>query len=207
MTIPRSVNYMCDEWCEPMNKSLLSLQIEDLNKWCEVRWRTFYYGFPQNIKARYHLFLNDEEIIDLKLPEGLKVIPSNSFYGCKWLRSITIPSSVTDISKNAFWGCDGITSVTSFNPTPPQITGDVFTVDYEKTTLYVPQGSKTLYWLHPYWEKFKNIEEIGVSSINNALLNNEKSDDSIYNLNGTKVDGNSLSKGIYIKNGKKVVIK
>lgn len=77
---------------------------------------------------------------------------------------------------------------------------------FENGTLYVPNGCKNIYWLHPYWENFKKIEEIEVSSINNTLFDSE-SDSSIYNLNGMKVDGNSLGKGIYIKDGKKVIIK
>ena len=171
MTIPHSVKNMSNEWGEPMEKTLLSLQIEDLNQWCTIKW--WEYGLDNNLRARYHLFLNDEEIIDLKIPEGLKKIPSYSFFGCKWIKSVSIPSSVTDISKSAFLRCYEITSVTSLNPTPPQIIKDVFLVNYDRTTLYVPKGSKTLYWLHPYWEKFKNIVELGDeedSSIDSTLI-------------------------------------
>ena len=52
------------------------------------------------------------------------------------------------------------------------------------------------------------IEELDedVSSINTIVIN-EECNGSIYNLNGSKVDGNNLVKGIYIKNGKKVIIK
>ena len=49
------------------------------------------------------------------------------------------------------------------------------------------------------------MEEIDVSSINSTLIDDEHKGH-IYNLNGMKVDGNSLGKGIYIKNGKKIII-
>ncbi|MCH5223965.1 MAG: hypothetical protein J1E82_07965, partial [Muribaculaceae bacterium] len=43
----------------------------------------------------------------------------------------------------------------------------------------------------------------GVNSINSSDLNNAV----IYNLNGVRVDANKLTKGIYIINGKKVLVK
>ena len=51
------------------------------------------------------------------------------------------------------------------------------------------------------------IEAQGEVVENEILLQEYWSGDSVYNLNGTKVDDNSLGKGIYIKNGKKVIIK
>ncbi len=45
-------------------------------------------------------------------------------------------------------------------------------------------------------------ETVGISQIKNVI-----SDDSIYTLSGVKVSNNNLSKGIYIVNGKKIVIK
>jgi hypothetical protein len=56
------------------------------------------------------------------------------------------------------------------------------------------------------WRNFFNIVEGGSSAINNILIDSENGG-CIYNLNGTKVDTNSLGKGIYIKSGKKVIIK
>ena len=123
------------------------------------------------------------------------------------LKQIVIGKNVTSLGREVFYGYQVQNKVTSLNPTPPAIENNTFDdYTYNNATLYVPKGSKTLYWLHPYWEKFKNIEEIEVSNINNTLFESE-SGGCIYNLNGMKVDGNSLGKGIYIKNGKKVIIK
>ena len=54
------------------------------------------------------------------------------------------------------------------------------------------------------------MEEIEVSSVSNVPTDrviDSDCDGIIYNLNGIKVDGNNLGKGIYIKNGKKVIRK
>jgi len=121
---------------------------------------------------------------------------------------VPIPNNVTSIGDFAFWGCFGLTSITSLNPTPPVIAGNTFDDStYSNAVLSIPLGCKTIYWLQPNWENFKNIQEIEVSGIDNVLIINNKADGKIYNLNGSKMNGNMLGKGIYIKNGKKVVIK
>lgn len=50
------------------------------------------------------------------------------------------------------------------------------------------------------------MEEIDVSDVHATLIDHEDNGQ-LYNLNGTKVEGITVSKGIYIKNGKKIVIK
>ena len=61
------------------------------------------------------------------------------------------------------------------------------------------------------WKEFTNIIEMdetaGIESLSSdSSLKGEESGN-IYSLDGRKVSNSGLSKGIYIKNGKKVVIK
>lgn len=125
------------------------------------------------------------------------------------LKYVTIGENVTSLCKNLFSGCYDVTSITSLNPTPPEIDEDTFdNQNYDHATLYIPIGSKTLYWLHPYWEKFFKVVDNIANSIENPIVKGGRyKNDSYYNLNGSKVDGNNLVKGIYIKNGKKIIIK
>ncbi|MBO4314747.1 MAG: hypothetical protein J5867_02110, partial [Prevotella sp.] len=57
------------------------------------------------------------------------------------------------------------------------------------------------------WAKGVNLffdqETTGINNVKNVV---EKSDNKVYNLNGQQVSGN-LNKGIYIVNGKKVLVK
>ncbi len=57
---------------------------------CDPKWMTHF---------------NKEAIIEIKIPNGVKMIPRESFSGCTHLRSIEIPNSVTTIEDGAFKNC------------------------------------------------------------------------------------------------------
>ena len=159
--IPKSLKTISTYWTEPLNR-IRSVQIEDLSAWCKMKAKDLTYKYRS-----FHLFLKDKEIIELVIPDDIKAIDIYAFRGCAWIKSISFPSSFTSIGKGAFIGCTALTSVTSFNPLPPGVEGRTYESEgvfekeaYENATLYVPKGSKTLYWLHPYWENFKNIVEL-----------------------------------------------
>lgn len=73
-------------------------------------------------------------------------------------------------------------------------------------TLKVPEGSIAAYQQAEGWKDFANITDLatGIASIQQK---NGK-DASVYNLNGTRVkDSKKLSKGVYIINERKVMVK
>ena len=51
-------------------------------------------------------------LIDLEIPDSVKVIGAYAFYGCENLTSLDIPDSVTKIGNNAFAECKGVTDIT-----------------------------------------------------------------------------------------------
>ena len=200
--------------------SMTSVHISDLEAWCKILFNN--YGANP---LSHHLYLGDEEIKDLVIPNSVTTIGDFAFYGCSGLTSVTIPNSVTSIGESsfercysltsvtipnsvtsigsyAFFGCSNITSVTSLNSTPPTINPNTFN-DYS-ATLQVPTGSKTAYQNAEYWKNFMNIVEIDITGIQSVTLDKD-TNAPIYDLNGRKLK--EARKGINIIGGKKVVVK
>ena len=77
----------------------------DLTDWCGIMFSYWSFG-------DYHLYINNEKVTDLVIPEGVQNIRNYAFSYCSGLTSVTIPNSVTRIGSSAFSGCSGLTSVT-----------------------------------------------------------------------------------------------
>ena len=56
-------------------------------------------------------FSDNENLLNINLPEGLMYIGYAAFYGCTNLSSIEIPDSVTSIGDSAFSGCTSLSSI------------------------------------------------------------------------------------------------
>ena len=91
---------------------LTKVNISDLASWCQIR-----FGLEESnpLQNAHHLYLNDEEVVDLKIPNTVNVISPYAFNFCEAIRSVTIPNSVTTIDYHAFYGCSSLTSVTIGN--------------------------------------------------------------------------------------------
>ena len=124
---------------------------------------------------------------------------------------MVIPNSVTSIGERAFYVCKGLTSVTSLKEEPfglfPYLGVYPF-IDYtfKNATLYVPAGTKEKYEATEGWKNFANIvemDETGIDAVD--ALPASSADAPVYNLNGQRV--NVPVNGVYIKNGRKVLVK
>ena len=108
VTIPNSVTsigYGAFRNCD----GLTSVFISDLSKWCNI---DFGDSGSNPVYYAHHLYLNNNEITNLKIPNGITTLKDNVFCGCINLTSVTIPNSVTSIGQGAFYDCSGLTSVT-----------------------------------------------------------------------------------------------
>ena len=112
-----------------------------------------------------------------------------------------------------FYGCLSITTITLLGEIPPVIinTDDDYEYDftpqqYETVVLYVPEGSLDVYKSAYVWKEFFNIKEFDNTGIENLEAGSFNGlSDVYYDLNGCIVD--NPTKGIYIINGKKVLVK
>jgi len=105
IVIPNSVTSIEESAFRGCN-SLTSIYISDLAWWCNSNFSNS--DFMNNA---HHLYLGDQEIINLVIPEDITTISSCSFKNCAYLTSITIPNSVTTIDEQAFFNCSNITSL------------------------------------------------------------------------------------------------
>ena len=153
--------------------SLTSVCITDIAAWCNISF--FDYASNPLCYAR-HLYLNNELVTDLIIPDGVTKIGSRAFYHCN-SESVTIPDSVAEIGDAAFCDCISLTSVTIGNgvtligdiafegcrgmqevyckPTTPPIVGSSIFYHTPPTILiYVPRDSVKAYRSVLGWSKY-----------------------------------------------------
>ena len=105
--IPSSITKIAAEAFS--NGKVTSVKIKDLAAWCNISFGSYFQTNP--LTKASHLFLNDEEIHDLVIPDGVKSIGDWQFYQFQGLTSVKIPSSVTSTGKECFAYCTGIKTI------------------------------------------------------------------------------------------------
>ena len=198
------------------------INIKSIKGWCESGWQK-----QLDHIDSYKLYCNDELISNLVIPDDVSEIADSSFYNCTILKSIDIPASVRKIGKNALHTelenltihCDiedlsdcgiywlQLQSLTIYSETPPVI-------DYREViwytpsnypSIYVPSGCGDRYRAAEGWKNFPNIIEMEGTDIEDVNMNHEFGE-SLYDLQGRRLK-KAPQQGVYIRNGKKVVVK
>jgi hypothetical protein len=82
--------------------SLTKVNIEDLEAWCKIKFKTPYCN---PLTYAHHLYLGDIEVSSIKIPESVTSIGNYAFYECTSLTNVDIPESVTEIGRAAFYEC------------------------------------------------------------------------------------------------------
>ena len=187
VTIPNSVTSIGEEafyWC----RSLTSVTI------------------PNSVTSIGKYAFSGSGLTSISIPNSVTSIEKHAF-DCSSLRSIIIPNSVTKIEEGAFsydfFGASIICEAT----TPPSCHGSAFN-DYSYfVNVYVPANSVDQYKAAKEWKKFPNILPIQNETTDINLLRIGDGQTPVYDMNGRKVNDKNLKSGLYIKNGKKVVVK
>ena len=119
-----------------------------------------------------------------------------------------IGNSVAKIGIYAFKDCDNISSIYIAAVNPPSIENLAFDIPgYAVINLYVPTKVLSAYKNHSVWGQFYFISTYDATGIESIEVI-DSTDAPIYNLQGIKMqNADNLPAGIYIKNGKKYIIK
>ena len=169
---------------------------------------------PSSVTTIWHsAFYGCSSLTSVTIPNSVTTIGEEAFRDCSSLTSITIPNSVTTIGVEAFSGCKNIKQITSEAVTPPGCSRYTFKgVNTRECKLIVPQNSVDAYKKADGWKEFFLIEGTTTGIINNIYNKTENVD--VYTIDGIKRlskanvnEINALPKGVYIINGKKIVIK
>ena len=85
----------------------LKITLTDLKAWLNVEIEEIIFNSNTTI------FLNDEMLKKVVIPDGIKIIKPNAFRGFKDITSVHIPASVDSIGDDAFLGCTSISKVST----------------------------------------------------------------------------------------------
>ena len=164
-------------------------------------------------------FFHCNSLSSISLPKNLTTIDSSAFEGCESLSFVSLPPSLLSIESLSFYKCKNLQTVNSYATTPPAFGDGAFDEIAEDAVLHVPVGTKDEYAAANGWSAFRTIiddltEEAGVEEIGaETFENNSDEVIEIFNLQGYRIsigqrsELQSLPAGIYIVNGKKVLIK
>ena len=109
--IPESMNSIGEYafyGCNSLNK-VVKVYADSLESWLNISFLG-YYATP--LCDRGELYIADELVTDLALPEGITQINNYAFMSCSSLSNITIPEGVNIIGEYAFSGCSSLSSIT-----------------------------------------------------------------------------------------------
>ncbi len=109
VTIPNSVTSIVDGAFLECTGLSSVYYAGNIAGWCEIE-------FGDNpLEYAHNLYINNELVTDLVIPESITEIKDYAFWGATCLTSVIIPNSVTSIGRMAFRDCAGLALATIGN--------------------------------------------------------------------------------------------
>lgn len=139
-------------------------------------------------------FWKNANLKHFKMPAGVNTLGFNAFRETG-LVEIDLPETIQEFGLNTFWGCHSLADVyMRHKEAPSWISWCVFYNKGDKVsrTLHLYPGSKEKYQAYQYTQNwivnFDNIvEDLVVTGINSATLDNKTMKSALYDLNGRRI--------------------
>ncbi len=123
----------------------------DITQWCRIN----FYSLGNPLSLAHNLYIDNNLVTDLVLPDEITEINSQAFSGATCLTSLTFPNSITSIGGSAFSGCDGLTEIMMLGTTPPSLGTSVFN-NTNNSPIYVPYESLNDYKTATNWSNYED---------------------------------------------------
>ena len=146
---------------------------------------------------------------ELVIGDNVKKCGHEAFGASINLCNVTLPVADVEFAHNWMFNCDrGIREIHCRSSIPYVVEEGIFNgaVDYDKCILYVPVGTKQAYRNAEVWKYFTHIvEEEVATEILNVCVSSAKG--TWYTLQGAKLFGKPRLPGVYIHDGKKMIVR
>lgn len=154
--------------------------------------------------AMYACYYLKELVID----DNVKKCGHEAFGASINLCNVTLPVGDVGLKYKWVFNCDrGIREIHCRSSIPYVVDEGIFNgaVDYDKCILYVPVGTKQSYMNAEVWKNFTHIVEENVST---SIFNINVEKKSVwYTLQGVRLYAKPNIPGVYIHNGKKILVR
>ena len=146
---------------------------------------------------------------DVVIGDNVAICGNQAFGASRNLQKVTLPANQAELRQQYIFNCDdGIKEIHCRSSVPYLADESLFNgfVNYDNCILYVPVGTIKAYTNAEIWRNFTHIVEedvlIGIPDIN---VSNDKG--AWYTLQGVKLFGRPNLPGVYIHNGKKILVR
>ena len=182
------------------------------------------------------MFYDCRNLKKIRLPSDTRRIEGYAFFGCSRLKQIELPGTCVAVGDYAIAFCDSLTSIripagilrigesaftycSSLSTVYSEIVdiNDAVSSDYysspfegiaEDCLWHVPKGAKKKYTSLSWWGRsWWIVDDLDTSTSAIEAILNRTGKDEWHTLRGTRTGGVPTAAGIYIHNGKKVMIK
>ena len=151
-------------------------------------------------------FYECSKLHSVTIPKSVNHIGGAAFKSCTSLSSIVIMGDATEIGGSAFAGCWVLADVYCISEIVPSAESNSFATLYS-STLHVPASAIEDYRTTAPWSSFGSIVPLKGDGVRNVDVHVKDDVAPWRTLDGRMLSGKPATKGIFIRNGKKMLVK